>query len=305
MTKTVLILGSSGKIGKHARDAFWNAGWEIRCFDRATDNLITSAKGCDVIVNGWNPAGYKDWATLIPQLTRDVINAAKASGATVIVPGNIYNFAEKPGVFDEHTPHAATTRKGKIRIQMEKDYKQAAADGVQTIVLRAGSFIDPDGDDDVMGLVHFRNITKRKLIHMGDPNIRHAYCYLPDWAKAAVSLAERRNKLEPFEDIPFEGHSFTVNELKSQLEKHSGDTIKLQAFPWALMRVLSPFWTLAYEMLEMKPSWLNSHSLSGTKLRRLLPEFKPTDLETVMMCSLPAEFDPNQSVPSRSVPVDA
>ncbi|NHW17344.1 NAD-dependent epimerase/dehydratase family protein, partial [Escherichia coli] len=85
MTKTVLITGASGKIGRHAHAAFSKAGWQVRTFNRATDTLSQSAMGTDVIVNGFNPPNYKNWDTEIPRITREVIEAAKQSGATVIV----------------------------------------------------------------------------------------------------------------------------------------------------------------------------------------------------------------------------
>jgi NAD(P)-dependent dehydrogenase (short-subunit alcohol dehydrogenase family) len=52
MKKTALILGASGKIGRHARAAFGTAGWNVRCFDRKRDDLMQSARGADVIVEG-------------------------------------------------------------------------------------------------------------------------------------------------------------------------------------------------------------------------------------------------------------
>ena len=72
MSQTVLILGASGRFGRNAADAFWNAGWNVRLFDRTTDTLMQATKGVDVIVNGWNPP-YPDWAEQVPSLTRDVI----------------------------------------------------------------------------------------------------------------------------------------------------------------------------------------------------------------------------------------
>ncbi|SNT34623.1 hypothetical protein [Antarctobacter heliothermus] len=59
MVGTVLILGGNGRFGRNAAEAFWNAGWRIRLFDRAEDDLAQAAQGADVIVNGWNPA-YPD-----------------------------------------------------------------------------------------------------------------------------------------------------------------------------------------------------------------------------------------------------
>src|SRR5687767_8608023 len=92
MTKTVLILGASGKIGRQSAAAFARAGWCVRKHDRLRGNLNEDAQGAAVIVNGWNPPRYHDWENTTPAITRKVIAAAEASGATVIVPGNVYNF---------------------------------------------------------------------------------------------------------------------------------------------------------------------------------------------------------------------
>ena len=157
MQSTVLILGGSGKIGSRASEAFWNAGWHVRQFNRKTDDMITAAQGVDVIVNGLNPPAYHDWERTIPAITAQVIAAAKASNATVIIPGNIYNYGDQPGILDVDTPQNARTKKGRVRIAMEQSYQ---ASGVRTIVLRAGNFIDPDGNGDIMSMLLMREIAK-------------------------------------------------------------------------------------------------------------------------------------------------
>ena len=124
MTGTVLILGPSGKIGSHAARAFDAAGWEVRRYRRGTD-MTSAAQGVDVIVNGLNPPNYHDWARQIPAITAQVIAAARASGATVIVPGNVYVYGTAPGPWSETTAYAATTRKGRIRTEMERAYRDS------------------------------------------------------------------------------------------------------------------------------------------------------------------------------------
>jgi len=284
MTGTALILGASGKIGSHSQEAFSRAGWNVRTYDRRAGDIVTAAHGADVIVNGLNPPAYHDWAHLIPRITHDVIQAARASGATVIVPGNVYNIGDQGGEWSETTPHRPTTRKGRIREDMERAYE---ASGVRTIILRAGNFIDPRRNGDVMSLLFLRAIKRGVITIAGHPNAMQAYCYVPDWARAAVGLAEMRQHLGVFEDIPFPGHSFTANQLRDVLSRQLGVQLSFTPFPWWVMNVLAPFWELAREMREMRYLWSTSHTLGGTKLRQLLPDFKPTDLEQVMSCGLP------------------
>ena len=289
MTGTVLILGASGKIGSHAARAFRSAGWQVRTHDRAKGDMTEDARGTDVIVNGLNPPNYHNWARLIPEITGRVITAARASGAMVIVPGNVYNFGAAPGTWSEDTPHRATTRKGRIRIEMERAYRDS---GVQTLILRAGNFIDPGREDDVMGLFLMRNIRRGRLIYPGNPDTVQTYCYLPDWAEAAVGLARMRLQLATFEDVPFPGHAFTANELAGVLSQALGRQITVTGFPWWAMRIAAPFWEVAREMLEMRYLWNTPHRLSGAKLARLLPGFEPAEMAEVMLAGLPADIRP-------------
>lgn len=296
MQPTVLILGASGKIGSRASEAFWNAGWRVRQFNRKTDDMIAAAKGADVIVNGLNPPAYHDWERTIPAITAQVIAAAKASNATVIIPGNIYNYGDQPGRLDENTPHNAHTKKGRVRIAMEQSYR---ASGVQTIVLRAGNFIDPDGNGDIMSMLLMREIAKGKLTAAADPNTLQAYAYVPDWARAAVQLAEKRGALNQFEDIPFPGHSFTTHDLQRCVAQATDRNIKITRFPWWIMTALSPFWELAREMREMRYLYEMPHQISAAKFNRLLPNFVPTDLRDAMLAGLPADIHPDKAVRAR------
>jgi nucleoside-diphosphate-sugar epimerase len=287
MQKTVLILGSSGKIGHHSAEAFARAGWTVRRYDRNSGNMVAAAQGVDVIVNGLNPPQYHDWARLIPAITADVIAAAKASGATVIVPGNVYNLDDQGGEWSENTPHAPTTRKGRIREEMERAYRNS---GVQTIVLRAGNFIDPHSQDDIMRTIFLRQLANGKLTTAGNPDALQAYCYVPDWAAAAVGLAERRATLAQFEDVPFAGHSFSAEHLRAKLSQVLGRPLAITRFPWWAMTLTAPFWELARELREMRYLFDLSHTLSGAKLARLLPRFRPTSLDAVILASVPAQL---------------
>lgn len=282
MGETVVILGASGKIGRHAAEAFAAAGWTVRRWQRGTD-MTAAAMGAQVIVNGLNPPGYHDWARLIPQITAQVIAAARASGATVIIPGNIYNFGIAPGVLSEATPQTPHTRKGRIRVAMEAAYREA---GVPTIVLRAGNFIAPGSADDVMALLYLRAFGKRQITFCGDPEALQAYAFVPDWARAAAMLAERRAGLARFEDVPFPGHAFTGTALKAAIEAATGRPLRAVRFPWGFMRLASPFWELARELQEMRYLWDMPHRIDGTKFARLLPDFVPTDQRTVMLSGL-------------------
>jgi nucleoside-diphosphate-sugar epimerase len=293
MTQIVLILGANGKIGSHAAEAFWNAGWQVRRYSRETDDITAAAMGADVIVNGLNPPHYHNWSGIIPRITRDVIAVARTSEATVILPGNIYNFGTVDGAIDPATPQNATTRKGRIRIEMEQAYRTS---GVPTIVLRAGNFITPDGNGDIMSILMLKQANRRKVTALGRPDARQAYAYVPDWARAALALAERRADLPAFADIPFPGHCFTAADLRDALSHATGNRWRINRFPWWLMTACSPVWELAREFREMRYLFEMDHWIDGACFAKALPDFRQSPREEVMLAGLPADIHPDQAV---------
>ena len=302
MANTVLILGASGKVGGHAAEAFWNGGWTVREYVRGTD-IATAAKGVDVIFNAMNPPDYHDWANQIPAITALAIDGARASGATVIQPGSVYNFGDTPGIWDETTPQRPVAKKGRIRVEMERAY---ADSGVRTIILRGGDFLDPARDDTLWGRVMLKGLLKGRITALGPVDARHAYAFLPDMARAAVALAERRDTLAAFEDVPFPGYAFTVVELRDLLADALGREIRIDRFPWWSMTLAAPFWEMAREFREMR--YLNevSHSLGGAKFARLVPGFRATPLrDGVLAClaqdilaRLPRDIRPDETMRS-------
>ncbi len=296
MTGTVLILGANGKFGKACATAFAEKGWTVRRFDRKTGDMTQAAMGADVIVNGLNPPNYHNWAQNLPRITAAVIAAAKASGATVILPGNVYPFGTAPGVWDETTPHHPNSRKGALRAELEATYRQAATEGVQTINLRAGDIIDPKAQDTVFSMVMFKDLAKGKMTTLSQADAPHAWCFAPDFGRAAVALAEKRDRLAAYEDIPFPGQTLTPSQMRKIVEDLTGRSLRVTRFPWWAMTLAAPFWELARELKEMRYLWDTPHSLSGDKFFRLLPDFRPTSPRAAIAAALPRYVDPNQPV---------
>jgi nucleoside-diphosphate-sugar epimerase len=288
MEKTVLVLGASGLFGSHAVQAFEAAGWVVRRYARGSD-MARAAEGAQVIVNGMNPPKYHAWARLIPEITAQAIAAAKASGATLIVPGNVYVFGDQPGPWGLQTPHRPVARKGRIRAEMEATYRQAAQDGVQVIILRGGDFLAPRSPGSLMNMLVLKNLSKGWITTIGAPGVARAYSDLADMTRAAVALAEMRDSLPAFADVPFPGLTFSMDDLKAEVERQTGRKLSLARFNWALMWILSPVWELAREFHEMRYLYETPHSLSGETFGRLLPDFEITPLATVVAEHLAAQ----------------
>lgn len=295
MPETALILGASGRFGRHCATAFAAAGWSVRTYKRGTD-MIAASRGSDLIVNGLNPPNYQNWETAIPKIAAEAIAAAKASGATLLVPGNVYNFGAQPGPWSATTPQAAQTRKGRIRIEMENTYRAAAAEGVRTIILRAGDFIDTEASGGFFDLVIAKPVGKGKISYPGRRDIAHAWAYLPDLGRAAVALADIRDRLPAYADIPYEGWTLSGTQLAEGISTAIGKPVRAGKMSWLPIKIASPFWSLGRELLEMRYLWNTPHELDGTAFRRLVPGFTPTPMAEALSRVLPDNVHPNEAM---------
>lgn len=278
----VLVAGASGNFGAAAAHAFAAAGWEVRRFQRGTD-MAAAAKGCDVIVNALNPPKYHDWARRVPAITAEVLAAARASGATVIVPGNVYVYGRQPGPWNAGTPHVPCSRKGRIRAEMEAAYR---ASGLPVIVLRGGDFVDAGSAGTFLNMVTLKGLAKGRFQVAGDMDVPRAYAHLPDMARVAVALAAGRESLPRFADIPYAGLTFSMAELKAEIERQSGRPLRVTRLPWGLLRLLSPVWELARELREMRYLYDLPHRLDPAPLAALLPDHRDAGLAEVVTAHL-------------------
>lgn len=294
MTKTVLILGANGRFGRNAAAAFSWTNWDVIRFDRAKDTLPDAAWGADVIVNAWNPT-YPDWARLVPQLTKQIVNTAKDTGATVLIPGNVYNYgADMPPELHESTPHRPTGPLGQIREDMERAYRTA---GVRTIVLRAGDFIDTYASGNWYDKVITAKLLKGIVEYPGDLDTPHTWAFLHDLANAAVKLAEQAQDLPEFFEINFPGYTLTARELTHAIEQVTEQRLTLRQMPWWPIQIAKPFWPMARPLLETRYLWNTPHRVSSERFAELLADFEPTPLHEAIAASVPNDVDPNRIVP--------
>ena len=139
-------------------------------------------------------------------------------------------------------------------------------------------------------------VGKGVVTSIGAPDTKQAYAYVPDWARAAVGLAEMRMKLDAFEDVPFPGHSLSTREIRDELAEALGREIKIARFPWWSTALLAPFWEMIREFRKMRYLFETSHALSSARFDRLLPDFQHTDLRSVLLSGLAPDVHPNEVV---------
>jgi nucleoside-diphosphate-sugar epimerase len=325
-TRTALILGATGGFGREAAAVLARHGWHVRALTRrsmpAADGIewiagdamnapdvLRAAEGAAAIVHAVNPPGYRDWDMFVLPMLDATIAAARAVGARIVLPGNIYNFG--PDAFPllrEDSPQHPVSRKGAIRVAMEKRLEAAAAQGVRSLILRAGDFIGPHAS----GSTWFAQVVVKpgkrptSIASPAPPGVNHAWAYLPDLTETVARLLDRDGDLPAFARFHFAGYQVTGAEMAAAVAQALGEkTIKVRRFPWFPMALLSPFVRLFRELGEMRYLWDAPIALDDARLRAFLggpPASTPFAIairETLigLGCISPAQLSPSHGAP--------
>ena len=309
MPSTVLILGAAGRVGQVLVEAFADAGWNVRAQARktlpaalvnhpqvqavrcaATDvpALTRAAQGANTIVNALNPL-YTEWDRLALPLADAALAVAKASGALLMLVGNVYNFGrELPPLLTPATPERGDVPRARIRIEMEARMAAAASEGVDSVVIRAGDFFGGPGTGTWFDMGLAPKLAKGRITYPGNPRIAHAWAYLPDLAQTFVRVAEKRAQLSGHHRLHFAGHTLTGEDLKWALEAQTGRSLRMGNMPWAVIRLASPFMPMWRQLLVMRYLWERPHALDDSALRLLIGSVPHTPLPQALRAALAA-----------------
>ncbi|WP_175842325.1 NAD-dependent epimerase/dehydratase family protein [Burkholderia contaminans] len=311
--RQALVLGASGGIGGEVARQLRDAGWLVRGLKRGLDAevaerdgiawirgdamdrdaVVRAARGCSVIVHAVNPPGYRNWAGQVLPMIDNTIAAAKAERATIVLPGTVYNYG--PDAFPvlvEDAPQHPSTRKGAIRVELERRLQDAAGQGVRTIVVRAGDFFGPKLTGNSWFAAGFVKAGQpvASISVPGRAGIGHQWSYVPDAARAMVELIERCDTLEPFARFHLGGHwdadGTQMAEAVRRVAQRHGLRPTVRKFPWWFVWAAAPFVTTLRELLEMRYLWREPVRLDNTRVTAVLGREPVTPLDTAVEATL-------------------
>jgi nucleoside-diphosphate-sugar epimerase len=300
---TALVLGVTGGIGKTLAYLLSARGWKVRALHRdparlgdspfevvagdamRTSDVVSAATGVSLIVHAVNPPGYRNWAQLVMPMLESTIAAARASGARILLPGTVYNFG--PETFDqpidEEAPQHPTTRKGAIRVEMERRLRES---GQRVLIVRAGDFFGPGAAN---------NWFSQGLVKPGSPvqsitnpsrGVGHQWAYLPDVAETMVRLVERESSLPRFARFHMDGHfDEDGKQMVGAIRRAVGD-VPVRRFPWRLSMLISPFVPFLRELREMRYLWRHPLRISNARLVATLGAEPHTALDEAVRATL-------------------
>jgi nucleoside-diphosphate-sugar epimerase len=308
--RVALVLGATGGIGGAVARRLETQGWQIRALHRSPDSVATkhgfdwragdvmvandvlaATEGVSLIVHAVNPPGYRNWGKLVLPMIDNTIAAARSTGATILLPGTVYNYG--PDAFPDIAEDAAQhplTRKGAIRVEMERRLR-AFADTKEgsVLIVRAGDFFGPGSANNWFGQMVPPGKRPAAITYPGQRRIGHQWAYLPDVAETMVRLIET-DGLDAFATFHMEGlWDADGTRMTDAICRVLGDpAVPVRQMPWWLMRVASLFVPTLREVMEMKYLWDRPVRLSNDHLRAVLGAEPHTSLEEAVRETLAA-----------------
>jgi len=288
-SRTALVIGATGGVGGETAAALVRHGWQVRALARRPQpprhgiewrigdamnagDVRAAAQDTALIVHAANPPGYRDWNRLVLPMLDNSIAAARAAGARIVLPGTIYNYG--PDAFPligEDAAQRPRTRKGRIRVEMERRLEIASAEGVRVLILRAGDYFGPRPGNSWFSQGLFKpGAPPRHMADPATPGTSHAWAYLPDVGETIALLAGREAQLAGFQRLHFAGLQLTSEELAAAVGDALGRPLGIRRFPWRTIALLAPFVPLFREMAELRYLWQHTIALDGRQLEALL-----------------------------------
>lgn len=309
---TALILGLTGAIGGAIATALTRRGFIIRALTRrppaerptfafpvdwrdgdARDaaSVLAAAEGASLIVHGVNPPGYARWREDALPMLANTIAAAKASGATILFPANVYVFSSSsPSLASETTPRQPTTRKGQVRLEMEEMLEVAAREhGIRVIAVRAGDFFGPGVGSSWFAQALAKGGMQAKSIQSLVPSgVGHAWAFVPDLAETFARLVDRRADLPAYTMVHFAGHYDATGRAMTDAARRGigRPDLPVKPFPWIILWLAAPFVGFMREAIEMRWLWKHSLALDNARLVGLLGEEPHTPLDDAVRAAL-------------------
>jgi nucleoside-diphosphate-sugar epimerase len=224
MSEGTQVIFGGGPLGIATMNALHKRGKRIRLVNRSgsrpteapPDIEVVAGDACNTdftrqvtadaaVVYQCAQPEYHKWVTEFPALQAAILDGAATNGAKLIVGENLYMYGDTNGQpIHEGLPHAAHTRKGKVRAQMSEALLAAHRSGkVRVAMARGSDFYGPGVLGSTLGERTFVSALKGKPAEVtGALDQPHTYTYIQDFGEAMAILGEREQSLGQAWHVP-------------------------------------------------------------------------------------------------------
>ena len=272
MNDRYVVLGASGGAGSALVDVLSREDRPTRAVARKAPttsgdvewlaaDLSTSegarraCAGASVVFHAAQPP-YHRWPEEFPALTANIIDAASAAGAKLVMVDNLYMYGPSAGPLVETLPRAATGRKGALRAQMERQLLDAhEAGSLRVTIGRLSDYYGPNGHNStVMALVLEPAARGKAMRWPGCTTALHTLQYLADAARGLIVLADHDAADGAVWHLPA-APAITGKDFMALVNRSLPASVKAGSMGTSMMRIGGLFSKAAKETVECMYQW--------------------------------------------------
>ncbi len=264
--------GQPIRVVQRKRPANLPAGVEFMSCDaleaRQVLRAMTGAEQA-VITIGFEYSG-KVWKQAWPKATANFIAAGEATRARIVHIDNMYQYGPQDAPLHEDMALTAYGQKPAARSQATRMWLKAAREArIRWIALRAPDFYGPGVDRSHIGETALGAMARGKpAMLLMQPDLPHAFAYVPDIARAAVSLLDAPDDVfNQVWHVPC-APTRTPRQLLQIGADALGQNLKLIATPTLALRAMGLFSPFLRECIEMRFTWNRPYHVDATKFSR-------------------------------------
>lgn len=264
--------GQAVRVVQRKRPADLPAGVEFMTCDALNAaEVLRAMTGAEqaVITIGFEYVG-KVWQDVWPKAMANFIAAAEATRARIVHIDNMYMYGPQDVPLHEDMPLTAHGRKPAARSEATRQWMKAAREGrVRWASLRAPDFYGTGVDRSHIGETGLGLIAQGETAQLlMEPDQPHAFAYVPDIARAAVSLLDAPD--DAFNQawhVPC-APTRTPRQLLQIGADAIGVKLKIVAIPSGFLPILGAFSSMMREYAEMRFTWNRPYHVDATKFAR-------------------------------------
>ncbi len=277
MDRQLHVIFGAGQVGYPLAERLLARGHRVRVVRRSPGQIphgaepmrgdaaersfcVQAAAGAAAVYHCMNPPYFaKVWAELVPRYLENLVAAAGAANARLVVLDNLYMLGRPGGKpLDEDTPMHPVSRKGEIRARAAQRLFEAHRSGeVRAVCGRASDYYGPRGDKGThLGDFFWKSAlagkTGRVLV---DPDAVHTYHFIPDVAAGLEILGgapdEALGRAWMLPCQPAE----TLRALVERMARLHGERLAVEAVPAWMFAAARWFVPILREVDEMRYQW--------------------------------------------------
>jgi nucleoside-diphosphate-sugar epimerase len=299
-----VVLGASGGSGNAIVRTLTDRGHTVRAVNRSgnasvpegverisadiTDpgSVAAAVAGANVVYLAAQPA-YHRWPQEFPPMVATVIDAVAAQGARLIMVDNLYMYAPSTQPLTETSPTDVTTRKGKVRLQLDTMLREAAASkDLDVTIGRASDYFGPGPNmSAITALAIEPGVNGKTIKWMGSLDKRHSVAYLPDIGRAYAILGESDKASGGTWILPH-GPAPTGAEFLQLVNAALPAPAKTGVITKMMLTMAAPFHKVSKESLELVYQYAEDFTVDDSKFLKAFGPFETTPLDEAILATI-------------------